>query len=313
MWWGWTGLGWLLWWYFLWLRWWLAWAVWGGLAGYTIWSVIDNKSTMWRACETISRWANLQKFVGYLNKQGIREGKDQEEEPDSKSPIQPYVTKVRKVIEDSRWSWSWTARELHAEYNEEHPSEILLTSYWDTVKLTLEWNTAKIWEDIDFSKITKISLWKYNDGGEELNIDFNTNDEKWLLEAIRVWNLTNQLRKRWRNCASVECPFSFGKYADSSGYYCFGIETWSWFAWWENYQWWTNILSYKALEKDYPILLKDLEKYRKITSHWYAVNPSQDDLRDQAYKKDKQDEWSQYIKYLHQMWKWRWKYWKNLN
>lgn len=298
--WAWTG--WLLWWYFLWVKWALVWWVWVWLAWYTLWSIIDNTSTMWRACNTIAKGANLDKFVNYLNGLNVRKGKPQEKEPDEASPIHPYLNQVIDEIESELWPKQ--KRDLSVEYDENNPSEITIKSYHQTIKLKLEWNTAKKWENLDFTKITKISFLKYdnNDRWDGLDIDFPHTDE-WIKEAIRTANLTNMLRSKFKNNWSIRYPFWYWRYSTPM---TFDITNRLW-----GYHW-TSLLEPETLEKKYPTIHKDLKKtprFLGLPTLWSQFWTKSDQKKQHEQALNDSSEWSQYIKYLNQMWCWeyRWK------
>jgi hypothetical protein len=61
-------------------------------------------------------------------------------------------------------------------------------------------------------------------------------------------------------------------------------------------------LSNEALKSKYPTLNKDLRKSLSTTASIYSTKKFQEKMHDQAIH-DKL-EWSQYIKYLHQMGQW---------
>ena len=302
LWWAWWG--WLLGGYFLWLKWWLAWVVWGGLAWYTVWSLIDNTSTMWRACWTIAKGVNLDKFVNYLNEQNIRWEQKEVYEQDDTTPIHECFNKVKQEIDDAFGDEDSARRDLKIEWDENNPEIYILKSYNQEVPLKLEWCTAKKWEKINFSKIKKISLWNYtkkmNSEKEEywwnwLNIDF-PHSNQWLEEAIRVANLTNKIRNDWSGRWAETYPFLYWKYNIP---FALEIDT-PWL--WSNKSWWTTILSNEALKSKYPTLNKDLRKSLPILASTCSTKKFQEKMHDQAIH-DKL-EWSQYIKYLHQMGQW---------
>ena len=310
----WAWAWWLLGWYFLWVKWWVVWAVWGWMAWYAAWSIIDNSSAMWRACGTIAKWANLDRFVNYLNDLNIWEPKPQEKEPDNQSPIHKYLNQVIDEIEWTRWPQE--SRDLCAEYDENNPSEVVIKSYHQEVKLKLEWNTAKIWEEIDFNKITKISLLRYAEDKDEkcdLDIDFPHNEE-WLKETIRVANFTNMIREKFKKAWHVQYPFWYWRFSTPMGFdianerkfdigglnsvNLSGVHC-------------TILLENSTLKEKYPTLHKDLKRSSGI--FWLPTLGSQfstgsnQDKQHESVKEDS-SKWSQYIKYLNQMsgWMYRW-------
>ena len=305
LWWAWWG--WLLWGYFLWLKWWLAWAVAWWLSWYTLWSVIDNTSTMWRACWAIAKWANLQKFVKYLNEQNIWWEQKEIYEPDDTTPIHKYLNKVKHEIDDAYWDWAEDSgrRDLKVERNESTPDTYKIKSYYQEITLKLDWCTAKKWEEIDFSKINNIHIEKYEKiSGKKIDSRWDWLDikfpstEKWIEEAIRTANLTNKIVKDWRREWWESYPFFRWKYTTPP---CLDMDT-DWFRW-------KTILS-RDSAKLIPTLFEDLKKWSNWwiwSTVWYTKN-HQREMHDQA-RQDK-NEWSQYIKFLHQIGEW--KFWKKV-
>ena len=127
----WAGAWWLLGWYALWLKWWLVWTVWGGLWWYALWSIIDNTSAMWRACGTIAKWANLDRFILYLNNLNIWKWEQEVAELDKVSPIYPYFNEVKEEFKAERVQDY--QRNLSFEYDDNNPSEVLIQSYGQLV------------------------------------------------------------------------------------------------------------------------------------------------------------------------------------
>jgi len=311
LWWG--GIWSILWLYFFGLKWLLIWWVWAWLAWYTIWSLIDNKSSMWRMCSTIAKGANLQKFIKYLNEQSIWWQQEEQYEPDDKTPMQKYFNEVMKDINEGYSSWAdYSAiRNPKLERDESQPSVYKIKTYYQEVKLNLEWCTAKKWEEIDFTKITKISILNYEKSSTDptspteesfwkgLNIEFPKTEDG-LREAIRTANLTNKIRQDWKNNCDTKYPFDYWKYKLP---FSFEVDS----AWaWTNYMWWTTILNQNILKNKYPTLYQDLRKFPTVLSLWWEN--FQEKMNTQAVKDE--STWSQYIKYLHQMWKWN--YWKKI-
>ena len=303
----WTAGGWLLWGYFLWLKWWLVWATAWWLAWYTLWSVIDNTSTMWRACGTIAKWANLEKFKNYLNSQNIWWEQKEEYKPDDETPIHKYLNKVKQEIDDAYWDWTEDSarRDLEIERNESKPDTYKIKSYYQEIMLKLDWCTAKKWEDIDFSKINNIRIEKYDTiSGKKIGSRWDWLDikfpstEKWIEEAIRTANLTNKIVNDWRWKWWESYPFFRWKYSTPP---CLDMDT-DWFRW-------KTILSRDGAKLT-PTLFEDLKKWSNWwiwSTVWYTKS-HQTKMHDQA-RQDK-DEWSQYIKFLHQIGEW--KFWKKV-
>lgn len=310
LWWVWAAGGWLLWWYCAWIKWAAIWTVGWWLAGSIWWSVIDNESTMNNICPTIKKWANLHLFVNYLNDQkkadwtSLWEGVwEQEIQPENTTPIHTYLNKLIKDIELSYWSVDRDRRNLEVEMDENDPTIYTIKSYYQSVKIKLEWCTAKPWEIwVDFSHITNMRILKYDekDKFEWLNIDFPHNEE-WLTELIRTANLTNKLREDFKGEWKEQYPFHY-----TSGWgngitesLKISVDRTR-----RNPSWLTEILSKQACKDKFPTLFKDLKKYSQVWSFWNGIK--QEDLHNQAVKNE--SIWSQYIKFLHQMWNWN--YWK---
>ena len=280
--------------------------------------MIDNKSTMNDVCSTLKKWANLDRFVELLNNQKNDKWESlwkwvamPEKEPDDTTPIHKYLNGTMDAI-----SHSYDERNglngIKAEMKEWDPSTYKITSYKQTVELKLEWCTAKKWEEIDFSKITKIRIWKYEwdyciDGEEPyLDLDFPITPE-WLQEAIRVINLTNSIRNWYEKKCAEEFPFSYWDVFHKNDR-------------WKNtltvdlpWAWWRTLIKN---EEDYPTLTKDLKKSRNGTfvNKWLGagfqyLRPSLDGYKERRYNIatwKEENKWSKYINYLHQMW------WKDL-
>ncbi len=308
LWWVWAVGWWLLWWYWAWIKWAAIWTVGWWLAGYTWWSLIDNESTMNNICPTIKKWTNLHLFVNYLNDQKRADWTslwesiwEQEKQPDNFTPIHVYLNKLIKEIEDSYWSEDSDRRNLTAEMDENDPTVYTIKSYNQIVKIKLEWCTAKqgdVW--VDFSHITNMRILKYNekDRWDWLDIDFPHNEE-WLTELIRTANLTNKIREDFKEKWWDDYPFYWGRYSTPP---CLDMDT----AWFRG-----NTILSRDWAKKMPTLFKDLQQWSNWwlrAAAWYTKK-YQKEMHDQAIN-DK-NSWSQYIKFLHQMW--QWKYRKNPN
>lgn len=319
----WTAWWWILWWYCAWVKWAAIWAVWWWTWWYALWAYIDNTSTAGRFCKTISRWKNLDEFIIYLNNQtdekwkSLRESKWEQHIDSGETPINSLI--------DNWWEWikrGWVLAEIEKEYWEDqtwrrnleikwwwnepwgNPEEYKIVSYGHELKLTLKGWPTKKWEKIDYNKITKIHIEKYE------NIDWKKIDSRWdwldidfphtedgLKEAIRTVNLTNMIvedrKLRW----TQSCPFTYWKYKTP-----FALEiNASWSS--KKHSWWTAILNNDTLKTKFPTLHKDLTKFPSIQ----AILPNfQKKMWEQAA--DDKSEGSQYIKFLHQLGKW--KFWK---
>ena len=319
LWWTWAVAGWILWryawavpWAAIWaVGWWCAWAAW--------WAVIDNKSTMNDVCSTLRKWANLDRFVSLLNEQKNDKWESlwkwvamPEKEPDDTTPIHKYLNGTIDAI-----AYSYDERSglngIKAEMIEWDPSRYKITSYDEHVELKLEWCTAQKWEEIDFSKITKIRIWKYEwdfcIAGEDPYLDLEfPNTQEWLQEAIRVINLTNSIRRNYKGGCAEEFPFSYWDVFHKNDR-------------WKNtltvdlpWAWWHTLIKN---EEDYPTLTKDLKKSRNGTfvNKWLGagfqyLRSSFDGYKEHRYNVatwKEENKWSKYINYLHQMW------WANLD
>ena len=313
----WTVWWWILWWYCAWVKWaaiwWVSWWLWW----YALWAYIDNTSAAWRCCETIARWKNFDLFLNYLNAQKD-ENWNSLWESAWEQHVDPEWTPISSLIDDW-WQWddwhgiladielaygndwedhTWR-RNFEVIWDESKPENYIIKSYWHEARLTIEWLTPKKWEKIDYSKITKIHIEKYNesDWWDWLDIKFK-NNKKWLEEAIRITNLTNMIREDWSKKWAEKYPFAYWKYRVP-----FALEIdvpWMW----TNYLWWTTILYNSTIREKYPTLHDDLQKFPSTESVFW----NQEDLHDQAIR-DKSS-WSQYIKFLHQMREGKNSYWK---
>ena len=309
----WVAWWWILWWYCAWVKWaaiwWLAWWAWW----YALWAYIDNTSAAWRCCWTISRWKNFDLFILYLNDQKDENWKslwesawEQHIDPNW-SPINWLVDNweredmgkrewILAEIEKEYWEDQIWRRNLDIIWEESNPTEYTIKSFWHEVKLTIEWWPTKKWDEIDYSKITKIHIEKYNDTDwwNWLDIDFPKTKE-WLEEAIRTANLTNMFREDWAWKWREDYSFSCWRFIWLDGKSLY-------FDAWEFYWKWTRLLDRKTLREKYPTIFKDVTKENVILSS------HQKEYHEQAINDE--STWSQYIKYLHQMWQWR--FWKKI-
>ena len=314
----WTVWWWILWWYCAWVKWAAIGTVWGWAGWYALWAYIDNTSTAWRCCETIARWANFDKFINYLNSQ-TDESWNSLWEAWKEEHIDPTWTPISWLVdnwkEGSEWDWilaeleksywedqSWR-RNLKIEWDEGRPEEYKISSYGHELKMTIKWWPTKKWEKIDYNKITKIHIEKYEQfNGKKiecrwdwLNIDF-PHTEDWLKEAIKVANLTNMfVEDRWWKGGETY-PFFWWKYTTPPS---LDMDT-VWFRW-------KTILSRDAAKK-FPTLFKDLKKWSDwgFWSTTWFTDSHQKNMHNQAC--NNVNIWSQYIKFLHQIGKWR--FWK---
>jgi len=310
------GTLWVTWWWILWaycanVHWAAIWAVWGWAGWYALWAYIDNSSSAWRCCWTIARWKNFDLFKNYLNRQTDENWKslwvqwDEVYESDDKTPMHEYLNKVKKEIDESYGDEDSTRRNLRIEQNEWNPKEYIISSYEHKLKLTLEWWPSK-WEKIDFNKIKKIHIEKYEEYDSRwdwLDIDF-PHTEEWIKEAIRVANLTNKIVEDWKWKWAEAYPFAYGKYISRGNGMSFNLDI-DVPGMWSNWQWWTCVIWNSMLKDRFPSLYKDLDDSRTL---FLKGIPSQEDWHNQAVS-DK-SEWSQYIKFLHQIGKWR--FWKKV-
>jgi len=295
--WAWGCLIWTaLWAYILWVKWavWLWVTLW--LWWTAAWNYLDNDSSVWNTAWSVASWTNLKRFKNCLNEQKNSKWDSlwpkkshQEVSPDDASPIEKELNEIIKEIESQWWEWPWW-RDLKVEQDKNNPEIFVISSYHQSVPITLKWCTETGSNHVDYSKIKGIKIWKYreSDRWEWLGIDFPHNKE-WLKECIRTVNLTNFIR--WNNDYAwnwwEEFPFWSGLYYLTSGGWL-DMDT-KWFRW-------VQIISAKTLDKSFPTLYKDI-----IKQFW--ANPDQDKLREQAYNDyDIEPIYkSKYIKYLHQM------------
>ena len=302
----WVTWWWILWAYCAWVHWaaigWVWWWAWW----YALWAYIDNSSAAWRCCWTIAKWANFDLFKNYLNRQKDENWKslwaqwEEVYEPDNETPIHEFLNKVKKEIDDAYGEEDSTRRNLRIERNESNPKEYIVGAYSHKLKLIVEWWPTKKWEKIDFNKIKKIHIEKYDEYDSRwdwLDIDF-PHTEEWLKESIRVANLTNKIVEDWKWKWWENYPFFRGKYTTPP---CLDMDT-DWFRW-------KTILSRDGAKLT-PTLFEDLKKWSDwwFWSAIWTTNSHQKEMHEQAIQ-DK-SEWSQYIKFLHQIGKW--KFWKKV-
>lgn len=301
---------WILWWYCAWVKWaaiwWLAWWAWW----YALWAYIDNTSAAWRCCSTIARWKNFDLFILYLNDQKDENGKSLWESA-WEQHIDPNWTPINGLIDnwaENMGEWEWILAEIEKEYwedqtwrrnlniiwDESNPTDYTIESFGHRTKLTIEWWPNKKWDTIDYSKITKIHIEKYDesDWWDWLDIDFPKTKE-WLEEAIRTVNLTNMFREDWS-----------GKWRQDYSFSCWRFIWLDWkslyFDAWEFYWKGTRLLDRETLKNKYPTIFKD------VTQEGMILSSHQKEYHNQAINDE--STWSQYIKFLHQMWQWR--FWK---
>ena len=314
------GTLWVTWWGILWAYCaWVHWAaigwVWWWAWWYALWAYIDNSSSAWRCCSTIDRGVNFDLFVNYLNRQTDENGKslresawEQHINPDD-TPINWLVDNwgewsewsgILEELENSYWEDQSWRRNLKIDRNENKPEEYMICSYGHKLKLIIEWWPTKKWEEIDYSKIKNIHIEKYDEYDswwDWLDIKF-PHTKEWLKEAIKTANLTNMIveDRKWKWWEDY--PFFWWKYTTPPS---LDMDT-DWFRW-------KTILSRDSAKK-FPTLFKDLKKWSDwwFWSTIWATNSHQTQMHDQAVH-DK-DEWSQYIKFLHQIGKWR--FWKKV-
>ena len=238
---------WALW---LWVTLWIWWAA--------AWNYLDEDSSMNSTVPTADSWVNLDRFRVCLNSQKNSKWESlwpkkshQDLKPDDVSPIEKELNAVIRDIEWSWWEWTWW-RELTVEQSKENPEVFTITSYWDQhVDIIIEWCTQTWNERIDYSKVTSIKIWKYQDKDrwDWLDIAFS-NNEDWLKECIRTANLTNKIRNDYAWEWGEDYPFAYWRY---NAPFNLDIDT--------NGRLWTTVVSHKTLVEKYPTIYKDLGKY----------------------------------------------------
>lgn len=317
----WTIGWWILWWYCAWVKWAAIWVAWWWTWWYALWAYIDNSSTAGRCCETISRGKNFDEFINYLNRQTDENWKSLWESA-WEQHMNPNETPINPVVDNwKEWSeWKWVLAEIENTYWEDQswrrvlqierdpskPTEYKIKSYNHELKIIVEWLSTKNWEKIDYSKIKKIHIEKYEEYDcrwDGLDIDF-PHTEEGLKEAIKTANLTNMIIEDWKWKGAEAYPFAYGKYISKGNGMSFNLDI-DTPGLWSNWQWWTCVLWNNMLKERFPSIYKDLDDSRTLFLKWI---PSQEDWHDQAVH-DKA-EWSQYIKFLHQIGKWN--FWKKL-
>ena len=287
--------------------WWIKWAVWLWatlwLWWVAAWDYLDNNSSMWNTVHDAASGTNLKRFKNCLNDQKDSKWnslwpKRSDVRPDIVSPISEEVREIFDEIILTGWEWDWW-RNLKCEQNRENPEIFTISSYGQKINITLKWCVQMWSEHIDYSKITSIKIWKYRtiDWWDWLEINFPHN-KNWLIEAIRVANLTNLLR--WNNSFAwnwgEKYPFAYWKYwtyynllnknLNWNASFNLDMDTFGWLG--------KAVLSHNMLETKFPTLLKDLEK---------QVNKTNQDMLYKQAKWNKDLEWygSHYLRYLHQM------------
>lgn len=304
---------WILWAYCAWVKWAAIWVVWWWTWWYALWAYIDNNSTAGSCCETICRGKNFDKFLNYLNSQtdenwkSLREsGWEQRIDP-NETPISDVVDNwgewnnrewILAEIENAYWEDQTWRRNLKIEWNESNPKEYTVSSYNHKLKMIIEWLPTKKWEKTDFTKIKKIHIEKYekyDSRWDWLDIEF-PHTKEWLKEAIKTANLTNMIVEDWKWKWWEAYPFFWWRYSTPPS---LDMDV-DWFRW-------KTILSRDAAKK-FPTLFEDLKEWSNWwfwTALWFT-NSYQRKMHEQAVN-DK-SEWSQYIKFLHQIGKWN--FWK---
>ena len=307
---------WILGWYCAWVKWVAIWSLSWWLGWYVLWAYIDNTSAAGRCCQTIARWKNFDLFLNYLNRQTDENGKslwesvwDEHIDPNW-TPINNLIDNwyegidyskrewVLAEIEKTYWYWeshSWR-RNLEIIRDKSKPNDYIIKSFGHNAKLTIEWWPDAIWGEIDYSKIKKIHIEKYedNDWWDWLDIDFPKTEE-WVKEAIKTANLTNMIREDRNRKWWEEFPFMYGMYVRWLTDWSFNLDI-DTPGIWSNYQWWTCVVSHDMLKNRFPTIFEDMDKTRAL---FVKGIPSVEYRHDQA-REDK-SEWSQYIKFLHQM------------
>ena len=148
-------------------------------------------------------------------------------------------------IEKTYWEDQTWRRNLKIERNESNPKEYTISSYNHKLKMTIEWWPTKKWEKIDYSKIKKIHIEKYDEYESRwdwLDIDF-PHTKEWLTEAIKTANLTNMIVEDWKWKWWEAYPFAYWRYKMP---FNLDMDT-AWFGW-------KAIVSHSMLSNRYPIL-----------------------------------------------------------
>lgn len=299
---GWWVVWWLLWAYCWGVPWALWWAGWWAALGAIGWNYLDNNSSMWHTVSTIASWMNFEKYRTYLNQQKSADGKSlwahENEQIHTDTPLKDLWKKVLdEIVGTYSENWDNFNRNMDIKQDEQNPSRFYIESYNEKVPLTVEWLTIGSDNKIDYNKIKSIKIWKYKryDRWDWLELDFN-HSEDWLMEAIKVANLTNKIRKDRHDKGWEQLPFWVKVY---------------WFhrhlqiddRWYR----WRDVVYRETLSSRFPTLWQDLKKQINQTD--------QGKLRIQAHG-NKDQEWceSKYIRYLHQMREQSWSsYWRHEN
>ena len=300
---GWWAVWGLLWAYCWWAWWAVWWAVWWAAWWAVWWAALDNNSSMWHVVDTIKSWVNFEKFRTYLNQQKSANGKSiRPHENENIQTDSPLKDLWKEVLDEIRGTYSdnWDNfnRNLDILPDENDPHRFYVQSYWEKVPLVIDGLTLMSDGKIDYSKIKSIKIWKYKDTDrwEWLDLDF-PHTQEWVKESIRVANLTNKIRKDFRNQWWEQHPF------------------WVKIYWYHRHlqiddRWprWIDVVYRETLSSKFPTIWQDLKKQINETD--------QAKLRKQAHDNvDQEWCWSKYIRYLHQMREQRWNlsYWRHEN
>ena len=321
--------------YILWATWWLLWwyfwkwpwiALWGSLAWIIGWAMLDEQSDLRNTASSVRKWVNFDKFLNYLN--GITENGKSIRCSCGEQHIDPTATPINWLVDNGK-EWGereWVLAEIEQTYwiertwqrkldiiwDERNPEKYIIHSFGSDLPITIKWWPTNKSEKINYSSIQEIHIDNYSTEWDEtdehnkprskngLNLEFPPTEE-WLKEAIRVANLTNMLVFDQKCKGSKEYPFWYHDWE-------FRMDT----PFLSNWKFCTTILKQETLKEKYPTLLADLEHYHDINEKWDDVDHiwgwiKQSRLHTQAIKDE--NKWSQYIKFLHQIWKgnfWKW-------
>lgn len=288
---GWTVWA-LLWWYCAWVKGavWLWATLW--IWGAALWQSIDNDSTLWNNAWTISSWVKFQKFMAYLNDQKNSKWESlweyREDEIESDSPLKDIAKEILDEIQNE-YSENWPDYDrwdFEVSQDPNNKELFHVKSYNEDAPLKIEWVEITPEGKLDYTKIKSIKILKYKkyDRGEWLEIDF-THSKEWVMEAIKIANLTNKIRKEYHNMWWEEMPF------------------WCKIYWYhrhlqidtnETFRRWRDIVYRDTLSEKFPTLWQDLKKQINCTD--------KEKLWNQAHwNKDLEEYGSRYLRYLHQM------------
>lgn len=218
--------------------WWVPWgAAWAGIwiAAVWWWHLMDQSDALSQYCPTLNNDANKEKFRARLNKIPNLTQWNQEKKPDNTSPLHPALNKVIDEITatatDSDFENQGNARQLDAVQDSKDKNKYRIVSWSQETCITLKNNQVVIdWLDV----LLPINEW------------------------IRIANLTNKIKRENARQWSSKQPFHRRWTLESA-----------WFPWLymstnefnDNWTKWRRIIKKETIEKKYPTLYDNKDKY----------------------------------------------------